>query len=753
MSDNNKIQLSTPAVDLLAPTDRFVLSSKLHGRLHRWWLLLGKYWWALLLLMLAVVLPAYFISASLGPAYASKARMWITGKLDIYEGRVFTEELINYLGTQAELLHSPAIEDRALARLKARSGEPNAGPGAAPKPTARRFLFWESDAPPPFPFKVKVVEGAKSSTLELRAVGADPGATRAFLDLLMDEYLEFKKQSREQASDRTLASVGGEVRKLEKDLEAQQEKLHAFQVSNNVVFLQEQGNSAGNYLALLNKQLANLHTELKLLKALQPEQWLEMQTGHRNETADEQTQRQNATQDFVASLAGPQLELFKANQQVQLLKAKRDELALVLRPLHPKIVKLNEDIATQQKLAQISRDEALKQMGHRRRAVELEIQNLETAFQEWDTRAIDASRKMADYDRIRLDLQRLQAAYDKLLGLIQTVDVSKKLEQENIAILEPASVAGSTHRTLKSVAIALFGSVLLSIGLLYVLGLFHDDFTSLSELETQLSTEVIGQIPSISLKEANGQPGIASVQRQRFEFLESFRSLRASLLFMGNGTPKPKTILVASSVPDEGKSTVSLYLAATIAMANSRVLLIDADMRRATLHKFVGAPAGPGLAELLNRQISFKQAIVQTGLENLSFLPAGEPNLNPGELVLSPMWHRFLAEIREQFDYIIVDTPPVLAADDASTLATKMDGVLFVVRGSYTSARMASGALDVLRQRHTRVLGLVFNRAISSPLEHNYYQRYQDAYRWKPDKSRAAAPGGELLPEAANLSH
>jgi len=747
-NNNNSIQLSTPALDLLAPANRFVLSSRLYGSLHRWWLLLGRYWWALALLVVAVLVPVYFISASLGPAYESKARMWITGKLDVYEGRVYTEELIDFLGTQAELLHSPVIENRALAKLK--SGPLKLGDIAEPARLAQQRSFWGVSASPRFPFKVKAVEGAKSSTLDLRAVGADPVATRVFLDCLMDSYLEFKKESREKASDRTLTSVAGQVSQLEKELEAQQQKMHEFQVSNNIVFLQEQGNSASSYLALLNKQLATLHTELRFLRALQPDQWVEMQARHSDTAVEQQTAGQGASQDFLASLAGPQLELFKANQQAQLLKATRDQLSAFLRPQHPKILKLNEDIATQERLAQTSRDEALKQMVHRRQAVELEIQNLEGAFQEWDKRAIEASSKMADYDRIRQDLQRLQAAYDKLLGLIQTVDVSKKLEQENVGILEQASPAVSTHRTLKSLAIALFGSGLLSIGLLYVLSLFHDDFTSLTELENQLSAEVIGQIPSISLMEANGQPGIASVQRQRFEFLESFRSLRASLLFMGNGKPKPKAILVASSVPDEGKSTVALYLAATIAMANSRVLLIDADMRRATLHKFVGVAFTPGLAEILNRQISFKQGIVQTGLENLSFLPAGEPDLNPGELVLSPMWNRFLEETREQYDYIIVDTPPVLAADDASTLATKMDGVLFVVRGSYTAARMASGALDLLRQRHARVLGLVFNRAISSPYEHHYYQRYRDAYHWKPDKNGSTGPAGELLPEAAN---
>jgi tyrosine-protein kinase Etk/Wzc len=207
---------------------------------------------------------------------------------------------------------------------------------------------------------------------------------------------------------------------------------------------------------------------------------------------------------------------------------------------------------------------------------------------------------------------------------------------------------------------------------------------------------------------------------------------------MGNGAARAQTIIIASSVPEEGKSTIALYLAATMALGNSRVLLVDADMRRGRLHEFFRAAPGPGLAEILNRDTSAARAIVHAELNNLSFLPAGQAKRNPGELVLSSEWSRFLEEARQQFDYILVDTPPVLATNDVAGLASKADGVLFVVRASYTSARMARGALGVLRQRHANVLGLIFNRAVSSPYEQSHYQRYRRAYGWKPKKTKNA---------------
>ena len=114
--DSNQ-QLSTPAVDLLVPADRFVSVSRLYGRLHRWRLLFGKYWRLISVIVVLVIAPVCFLIFKSPPAYESKARMWLTGRLDIHEGRIYTEELINYLGTQAELLRSPVIQGRALARL------------------------------------------------------------------------------------------------------------------------------------------------------------------------------------------------------------------------------------------------------------------------------------------------------------------------------------------------------------------------------------------------------------------------------------------------------------------------------------------------------------------------------------------------------------------------------------------------------------------------------------------------------------
>lgn len=753
-------QHTTSAVDLFQPSNRFVSASRLYGRLHRNQQRVARYWWVILLILAAVLVPVGVFTATRPPVYESKAKMWMTGRLNLDENRLYTEELIDYLSTQAELLRSPVVQSRAVARLGPRYA-PTQPPPPEPSwaPIEHVKQLWRSfvgvgpsptPAAPAMPFDFKVVEASRSSMLELRARGRSAGDTQRFLDFVIEEYLAFKREHRARVSDRTVSSVESQVVQLANELQAQQEKLHAFQVSNNVVFLQEQGNSAGNYLALLNKQMANLRTELEFLRLLQPEQLAQLAARSNSPDPSNPTPGEIAARDMQRGLAGPNAELFAATQQIQLLKAKREELSRSLQPLHPKMVKLEEDIATQERLAQLAREEALRQLAQRRQTVELELRTLDAAFKEWDGKAIEVSRKMADYERIRQDLQRLQGAHDKLLGMIRTADVSRNVDQENMAVLHPATIAEPISPMLRNLGIAFAASLLAIIGVLYVLGKFDDRISLLMDLSDHLPDTVLGQIPEIPMKKPVGKFGREFVEQQRFEFLESFRNLRSSIMFMHEGGKRPQTILIASSIPKEGKTTVALYLSATLAMGGARVLVVDADMRRAKLHEHFGVEPEPGLAAVLEGQIGPAAAVQRTYVENVWLLAAGQPMRNPGDLVLSPIWPLLLQDLAPQYDYIIIDSPPLLATDDTAVLAPKVDGVLFTVRAVYTPARMVQYALNTLRQRKVRVLGLVLNRAASSRYDYDRYQRYGHSYRWEPD-SEGAPRREKLLTNASTL--
>jgi len=191
--------------------------------------------------------------------------------------------------------------------------------------------------------------------------------------------------------------------------------------------------------------------------------------------------------------------------------------------------------------------------------------------------------------------------------------------------------------------------------------------------------------------------------------------------------PRPKTFLVTSSVPNEGKSTISSNLAITLALSGARTLLVDGDLRRGALREAFGISAKAGFSEVLKQEVHWGDVVVPTSQPNLFLLPRGKTLGQPSEHLLRESTDQLLREIYHHFDYIIIDSSPVLAADDSTSLAPKIDATLFVVRLSYTSARLARKSLELLYHRQVNVPGVILNYVDTSLPEYYYYQ-YSEYY-------------------------
>lgn len=690
------------------PPSRFSEASRFFDRLQRYQIILRRFWWVLPVCVGICLGAVSFLTARLPLTYQSEGRIWLRGKLDISESRGFNEEL----ASQVELLQSTTVYDRALEALHRAHPEwnlavTNASPAA------------------PLPFKLDVKEVPKASVFELRVTGADPAATTAFLDALMQEYLDFRKQERLSSSESTRGSFTNQLDLLEKEISDQHEKARKFQVENQLLVFQEQGSSAAAYLARINRQLTSLRLESKLTELLNPDQLSEMASKWMDENSPEGLPGQNASLDFLRSMSGPQADSYKASQQLVLLKTKRDELARFLRPTHPKLVKLDKLIADQDKIMEVFRQESIKQLRSRKTGLDLQIQSLEAAYQEWEKKASEASVKTAEYDRIQQELQRLQRFYERLAAAAQSVDVGKTIGQDSFSVLDHASPALPVNRKIKFLLLGLILGLFVGFGVLYVVEQFDDRFGNITELRSQLSELVVGQIPN--QRHVRKMPlGLLQPQDARHEFVEAFTTMRSGLVFGFTEQERPRVMVVTSSVPQEGKSTVAANLAITLALGGSRVLLVDADLRRPTQHTIFSATPAPGLAEVISGTASAGEAIQPTSTPGLALLTAGDTSHNPGSLFLKEATDLFLSEVSAAYDLVIIDSAPVMATDDTANLAPKVDGVIFVVRGAYTSARVAQEALSMLRQRQTRILGVVFNRSASSRREAAYYGRYHE---------------------------
>jgi capsular exopolysaccharide synthesis family protein len=215
-------------------------------------------------------------------------------------------------------------------------------------------------------------------------------------------------------------------------------------------------------------------------------------------------------------------------------------------------------------------------------------------------------------------------------------------------------------------------------------------------------------------------------------FSEAFRSLRTNVLFSVNGG-MINALVVTSTAPGEGKTVIASNLAVGFALAGQRVLLMDADMRRPRAHVVFGLQQEPGLSDLMIDQGRMVADVVRkSGVPNLWVLPAGRLPPNPAELLSSRRFNKFLEKVQEQFDWVIVDSPPVMAVTDASILAHLASGVLFVTAADVTNRPAAVRAMEQLAAAKARLIGAVLNRA---DVERNAYfyapyyrNEYQDYY-------------------------
>jgi len=678
-------------------------------RIHRYKALLMRRWWIpLLTICLGLFVQAWLIYQT-PPSFLSTSKMMLAGKLNISQGAVYSEDNVNFYGTQIQLMQSTEV--RRSAEALVRSTHPEMQPVLV---------------------DVTVTQKPRTSIFDLQAIGTTPEYTQAYLNALMQKYVDFKKRMRENQGDTVTTAITEQLIGVEKDLRNAEDEIVEFQKQNNIGFIQEEGNSAAQYLVRLNQQYAQLKTEHELLEKLDLDQNLDRGQGAKPEAGASPGApgSEQAAQGMPFSDVGPEGDYLKAKQNVQLLTAERDTLARDLRPKHPKIIKLNDEIAKQENLIGLFRADAVEKLTTRRNSIGKQMENLQTNIKEWETKALDLSQRLAQFNRLKGKVDRLKTLYDRLTNNLKEVGVSQVVDGgDQVSIMEMASNPQSVRPGLiKSLLIGLGCGALAGIAILLLLDRIDDRMASLSEFQHHFSENVLGQIPREKTK---GKVTLLQPDDARHIFAESYRNIRSSIFFMPYDGPRPKTLLITSAVPNEGKSTISANLAITFALSGAKTLLIDGDLRRGAQREAFDIGSKIGFSEVLKGEVNWQEVVVPTAYPSLFVLPRGKTLSQPSEHLLRDSTDRLLQEVYNQYDYIIIDSSPVLAADDTTSLAPKIDATLFVVRLSYTSARLTKKSLELLYNRQVNVPGVILNYVDTSLPEYYYYQ-YSEYYNTPP---------------------
>jgi capsular exopolysaccharide synthesis family protein len=348
--------------------------------------------------------------------------------------------------------------------------------------------------------------------------------------------------------------------------------------------------------------------------------------------------------------------------------------------------------------------------------------------------------------------------YNAILKRMKDVEVAADLHASNVSIVDPATVPQGTSSPRKvrdMLAAALLG-LMAGLGLTFLLEHHDESFKSAEEVESYLMVPQLGMIPDSRRSNSIGygpkpprSPELVEPPSGRrggallpYGFQspagEAYRMLRTALLLSRAGAP-PKTTLITSATPSEGKTTISVNLAVTLAGSGKRVLLIDADLRRPQCHELLGTENHFGLTEVLSGMGEFDDLIRPTGFPNLFLLSSGEIPPNPSELLGSDRMREVLSLLGERYDHLLLDSPPVTAVTDAVVLSTLVDGVVLVAN-KRTSRQQVKAALSRLQYARAKMFGVVLNMVGPSVFSYStpYYR-----YGYGPKDNSAGAAAGK----------
>jgi capsular exopolysaccharide synthesis family protein len=552
-------------------------------------------------------------------------------------------------------------------------------------------------------------QGTRLVTIIYRHSNPELAAQAA--NALAEEYAQQNLDLRLQNTDKMLAWVTGELKRQEDQLAASEADLTKYRESKNALSLGDRQNIVVQRLNTLNDSVIRART-----------------TRLSKETAFNQVKGADPNNDAIDTfpVIGANPAVVEAKNK--LLAAQAEKASLVSRnfgPEWPAMKAADAAIGAAHRQLVAERTNVIESIKNEYNASVLDERNLAGSLEEAKGASMDLDRKSGDYRILERKTDSDRQVYQSLLAQQKELRVVANSRANNVQVMERGDVPRFpiSPNPRRDWITAILAGLTIAIGLAFGIEYMDDSVKTPEDITRRLKIPLLGLVPSV-----RGER-VLLTEAVPHDFGEAFRSLRTSLVFT-SAAERTRIIGVTSSQPLEGKTTTAANLALALALGGSRVLLIDADMRRPGLHKTIGLQNEIGLSHLLVGQARVREAVQRTSEPNLVAITAGRTPPNPSELLASERMNNFLANLGTgPFDWVIVDTPPVLAVTDAVILAPRMSSIVFVVGSEMTRRVHAERALETLRASRPRSISAVLNR-VDFDRNKYYYSRYY-GYQYK----------------------
>src|SRR5580658_710427 len=557
----------------------------------------------------------------------------------------------------------------------------------------------------------------KTDLVQISCETLDPKLSADIVNRLIREFIQRDLQSSYEATQRVSDFLSLQLRDLKQEVETQQEQLIDLQKRIGVLGFDPQHNQIQSTLddltrAVSSAQIARIQQQAryKTLSAMNPD-------------ALDGTIGAQAAGGLPTNLTG----LRSTREQ---LLSHYAELSTSLGPNHPQVKALNAQITALDKQISDEQKRLIDQAREAYVAADDNEQQTRGALEAEKAEAYKLRDDLVEYTLRQRDFESNRTLYEGLSQRLRTAGIEAGLESTEIDIIDSAVPPVGPTLQSRSSMMLVDGILMLTLGVVIAFVLESLD----TGIRTVAQIEAISGLPSLALiprirrtageiaAQTPVQRNLGVVGAPMSQFAEAFRALRTSLLLSVAGR-EPQVILLTSATPSEGKTTVAMNLACVLAQRDVRVLLIDADLRRPTVHHRFNINGKVGLSSVLTASVPLQQAVQQVHeVPKLDILVSGPVPPFPTEMLASEAMNRLLAECRGLYTHIVLDSPPLLSITDSVVLAHDSDAVVLVVRQGKANKHAVRRARDLLLRAGTRITGTVLNAVdLNSPEYYAYY--------------------------------
>src|SRR5271154_2834859 len=740
MAEDNKLvhgeNGTNGTVELIPPSSRIPAwdLSPREPHLYDYLLILRKHQWLILSFLVAVVTIVTIATFRMQSVYVATARIEIDREngtilpfqgMESYDYMMDTE---NYIETESKILTSETLALKTIRSSGLGARPEYASPNGPSEAVAIGSL--ENQKRPPelgaFLGSLSVKRVPNSRLMDVSFESTDPQFAARIVNEHIKNFQYQNVQARYDETQQATVWLQGELDELKIKVQDSEDKRIAYERKNQIWTLDDKQSITSQRLAEVNRA----YTE-----------------------AQEERMRKEAFYEFAKAGDISQVPQLRDNPVLQGLMGKRETLSEEYTeainqygPNFPKVQRLQAQLKDLDVLVQKENQNTLSRIENEYREARQRENMMVQALDDAKGDANQMAERLVEYNILKREAEANKALYDGLMTKLKEVSISSALQSSNIRVVDPAMIPGYPSRPAKArnIALAFIVGLVGGIGLALLREYLDNTVKTPDDIETLARLPSLAVVPALTnssgkrrgrfsrllktsvVTSKEGRAELISHNMPQSQMSEAFRALRTSLLLSQADHP-PQVILMTSALPREGKTTAAVNLAVTLAQLGDKTLLVDGDLRKPGVSRALSMADGKhaGLSSYLAGVSTLDLVTVQhPTISNLAAIPTGPIPPNPADLLSSFRLAEMVTELRKRYKFIVIDSPPIMAATDAVILSVLVDGVLLVVRSGETPKEAFTRTRDLLASVKSRMLGVVLNAVDSSSPDYYYSYRY-----------------------------